>query len=402
MKTHVLFLLLAAAVSGCIPMEDDLIGGPSRTETGRDGQTPAPGRPTDVPKPSTATDTILYYTAVRYPASYDWQRDTAYGNSTFELLLCRNNTTLLTLPSGPQAPFCPDPDRHHILNGHLYTERMLGSETLIGRDGEELFRIEGREFLVGLLEEGDDLLTLSRPAAGHGFSYRRNGKTLLTRLEGTPYGNLTDPSYGPSGALYRDNGQAVFFFRSGYVNHVVHYLVRDGDEIPLDNILPTANILDIKLHGSSTFTLSPSFFKHLMYEGRVWPEESGYSITGRFSDGKGGYIQGLLPAASWTTLIPLCTGDFAYLYHSPEATYAVKEGPDGSVRWFTPEEEFRSEAPCYLFSAACATLAGRRFVIALNPKNIHEPPRILYGDRVLDTGLYGYVSRVALEINLPN
>lgn len=397
-----LFLLLAAALSGCILPDDGLDGYRARSDTARRGpdttarQAPtAPGLPTE-PLP----DTVLFYSAVRFPEGYDWQRDTAYGNVGFELLLYRGSRPVLTLEFGPDAPFCADPDRHHILAGHLYTERMSGNATRIGRDGDELFRFDGREFLVGLLEDGDDLYTLSRTANGKGFSYRKNGQPLLTRTEGTPFGSLSDPSYGPGGALYRENGQIIFCFRSGYITSFSHYLVRDGVETRLDSILPGQNILDIKLRGDQVYTLQPTFFKSLLYEGRIWPEESGYAVTGRFSDGRGGTFSGLLAAGAWTDQRQICQED-ASVYHNAAATCAVATGADGTVRWYTPAGS-GSDGPCHFFSAACAVLMGRRFVLALNPKDTGKPPQIRDGSQTRELDLYGYVSRVALEINPPN
>ncbi|MCR4824482.1 MAG: hypothetical protein K5849_03890 [Bacteroidales bacterium] len=400
MKTFIILLCLAAVCSACIPLDGGLGTGPNRNDTGRGGPATRPGQTQNAPACS-GTDTTLYYSAVRFPPSYDWQRDTAYGNAGFELLLCREGTTLLTLPSGPQVPFCADPDRHHILDGRLYTERMLGEETLIGRDGVELFRFEGREFLLGLLADGEDLYTLSRPVSGRGFSFRLNGRPLLTRADGDPFGNLTDPSYSPGGALYRDNGQTVFAFRAGYITSTSYYLVRDGVETRLGDILPGRHILDLKQHGGRAFVLYPSFLKNLLYEGRIWPEGDSYAITGRFSDGTGGSFQGWLAANDWTVQRELCRTE-AVLYHSPEATCGVTPGTDGMLRWHTPDGGGESPDPCHFFSPACATLAGSRFALALNPRDIARPPRILDGTRTLETDLYGYVSRVTLEISPPN
>ncbi len=403
MKTPTLLLLLAATVSGCISL-DGLGRGPSRTDSERNDHPSSDERTPDLPGPAATTDTTLYYTAVRFPDSYDWQRDTAYGKVGFELLLCREGTTLLTLPNGPEAPFCADPDRHHILDGHLYTERMLANETLIGRDGVELFRFDGREFLLGLLQDGEDLHTVSRPVSGKGFSYRVNGKPLLTRSDGSVFGSLTDPSYGPGGALYRNDGQVAFCFRSGYVTTAAHYLARDGKEIHLDNILPGRTVLDLKQHGDQTLILYPSFMRNVMYEGRIWPGEHGYAVTGRFSDGTGGYIQGLIESSGLSDMRPVCREENAVMYHSAEETCAVYFSQDGTVRWNMLEGggAGSSGEPCHFFSGACAALAGSRFAIALTPKDIHRPPRILNGSRTLDTGIYGYVSSVALEISRPN
>lgn len=142
--------------------------------------------------------------------------------------------------------------------------------------------------------------------------------------------------------------------------------------------------------------------RNVMYEGRIWPEEHGYAVTGRFSDGTGGYIQGLIESSGLSDMRPVCREESAVLYHTPERTFAVSVGPDGTVRWDALDGSDSSGEPCHFFSGACAALAGSRFAIALTPKDIRRPPRILNGSRTLDTGIYGYVSSVALEISRPN
>lgn len=397
-----LILLLAAAVqfSGCIFLDDGLTGSRTRADCARSGAGGS-GRQDSAGRPQESADTVFYFSAVRFPKDYDWQRDTAYGSAAFELLLFRGDRPVLTLASGSGVPFVPDPDRHHILSGHLYSERMLGGETLIGRDGEELFRFAGREFLLGLLEDGSALYTLSRPAGGEGFSYRKNGELLFYRAEGTPYGSLADPSYGPSGALYRDNGQVCFCFREGRAGGRAHFLVRDGTLTKMDNILPDATVLDIKLHGGTAFTLYPSLLRNRMSEGRIWPERAGYAVTARFFDDAGGQFSGFLQSGSWSVQHRLCTEE-AELYHTPEASFAVSADADGTVRWYGPDGEGRSAVPCHFFSPACAVAAGKRLCLALTPKDIEQHPQIRIGGQVQEVDLRGYISRVAVEINPPS
>lgn len=403
MRTTILPLLaLTVLLPGCVFLDDGLTGSKTRADCSRDGggqsvRQEAGGLPSD---PPAGPDTVFYFSAVRFARDYDWQRDTAYGRADFELMLFRNGSPVLTLASGPGVPFVPDPDRHHILGGHLYSERMLGTETLIGRDGEELFRFPGREFLLGILEDGGDLYTLSRPANGQGFSYRKNGQSLIARADATPYGSLADPSYGPTGALYRDGGQVCFCFRDGGANNRSHFLVRDGTETRISEILPTQTVLDLKLHGGQVLALYPTFSFRRLSEGRIWPEGSGYAVTGRFADDRGGQFSGFSEAGSRTVQYQLCPEEAA-LYHSPEATFAVSSDPDGTVRWYGPDGAAQSETPCYFFSPACATAAGRRLFLALTPKDRSRGPQIRIGGQTREIDLWGYVSRVAAEISPP-
>lgn len=402
MRTPFLFLLPLALLAGCVFLDDGLSGDRPRSDCGPHG--PHEGGHTgpadSTVRPGVLPDTTLFLTAVRFPGDYDWQRDSAFGSVPFELLLYRDFEPVLTLSSGPDACFSSDPDRHHILSGHLYTERMADGDTRVGRDGTELFRFSGREYLVGLMEDGSDLYTLSRPARGNGFSYRKNGEILLNRTDGAPFGDLTDPSYGPTGALYRDEGKICFCFTAGSTSDRTFYLARDGLETRLDSLLPSAVILDIKQHGGRTFVLRQAFMKNLMREGRIWPEQSGYAVTGRFSDGGGDYFSGWLAAGAWTVQRRLCTEEAA-LYHSPEANWAVSADAAGTVRWYGPGGNGLADEACHFFTPACAALLGRRFVLALTPHDTRLRPRIRSGGQEQEIDLHGYVSSVALAVNPP-
>lgn len=395
--SFLLRILTLLLLPGCVLLEEPFPGRRTRLECHREDSARAGTTSPEHSTPATA-DTALYFSAVRFPDDYDWQRDTAYGTVPYELLLYRNLQPVLSLRSGPGCCFTPDPDRHHLLSGHLYTERTLATQTLVGRDGAELFRFAGHELLVGLLEDGEDLYTLSRKDGGLGFSLRCNGRLLFEREEGSPYGNLSDPSYGPGGALYRDREHIVFCYHSGKAGSQAHYLVRDGEEIRLSQILPGARILDLRYIREAAIPLQSVVFTHSLSEGRIWPESSGYSVTGLFSDPEGRPVSGCLPSRSLSTLEPICEGE-AFLYHSAQATYAVVEEEDGTLCWYGPDGGGRSEGPARFLSADCALALGAQLILAYTPRDGREPPRIRFGGQVREVELNGYVSGVGVEIN---
>ena len=400
--TSLPLLLTLCAFSSCVLLDDGMFGYRTRTECGRDagsGGDRRGDRPA-APAPLAQPDTLFYFSAVRFPDDYDWQRDTAYGAVPFELLLYENYLPVMALASGAEACFGPDPDRHHILSGHLYTERMTGSETLVGRDGVLLFRFVGREYLVGLLEDGESLYTLSRPASGRGFSLRRDGELLLQREQGTPFGDLTDPSYGPTGALYRDGGQVVFCYRSGEEGaDGTPYLVQDGHPTPLESA-QTAPLLDLKYSGGRTIELRTTLLSHRLTDGRIWPQGRQYAVTGRFADASG-LFSGFLSAASLATRQRLCSEE-ATLYDSPRACYAVAPSQDGTVRWYGSDGTVAERTDCHFFCPACASLLDARFAIALSPRDARLHPHIFNGKEDREINLHGYVSRVAWEVRLPS
>jgi len=394
MKSLRLILILLAGLSGCVLLDDGLVGGKSRSDCLRGGSAPG-GTP---PAGPAVPDTAILFSAVRFPDGYDWQRDSSYGAADCELLLYRDFRPVLCLHSGPDACFVPDPDRHHLLSGHLYTERMAGGQTLIGRDGKELFRFEGREFLVGLLEDGPDLYTLSRKASGSGFTYRQNGRILLSHGSGVPYGSLEDPSYAPTGALYRDGEQIVFCFHTGKRTTASSYLVRNGEETPLGSI-PNEKILDLKLRDAHPLTLSPLFSRTQLRDGRIWLSGTSYAITGQFTNGIASF-SGWIPSFPNNNPERICPED-ATLYYADGDVFAVSADPAGTVRWYGPDGNGQSGEGCHFPSTDCALVSGGRLVLALTPRDPRKPPQLRIGERVTEVALHGYISGVAVEISPP-
>lgn len=402
MKTSFLPWILAAALVACDPLGDRLPGFRSRSECGPHG----PGRRAEPEPEATDTlafrplhpaDTAVYFSAVRFPDGYDWQRDTAYGSVAFELLLYKDFEQVLALPSGADACFVPDPDRHHLLSGHLYTERMADGQTRIGRDGVELFRFPGREYLVGLLEDGEDLYTLSRPAKGPGFSFRKNGTPLLVRTDGAPFGDLSDPSYGATGALYRDQSQVCFCFAAGSAAERDIYAVRDGQEERQTGADGT--VLDAKRHQGAVLLLGTDYRDASLREGRIWPEGASFAVTGRFAEGIGAY-SGYLDAGVWDGPTRLCREE-ATLYRAQRETCAVSVDGSGTVRWYGPDGEGQEPLPCHFLTPACAAFIGGRPWLALTPRDTRYRPYVQTGTQVREVDVNGYVSSLSVTVSLP-
>lgn len=403
MKTPFLPLLLLAILAACDPLGDGLDGFRLRSACGPHG--PAAARDSggvskpDFP-PAFILDTTLLFSAVRFPDGYDWPRDTAYGSVSFELLLYHNFEPVLTLPSGADACFVPDPDRHHLLSGHLYTERMADGATRIGRDGAELFRFSGREYLVGLLEDGEDLYTLSRPAKGPGFSYRKNGEILICQTDGTPFGDLSDPSYGPTGALYRDQSQICFCFAAGNAVNRSFHLVCDGRESRLDDISPGARVLDLKRSNGQFLVLRDSFQGYPVSDGRVWPEVPAFVVTGRFSTPVSGFYSGSLSNDVQSEPVRLCQEE-AVLYRSSRHTYAVSADDEGTVRWYSVSGNGREQVPCYFLSPKCVGFTGNMPWLALTPRDTRRRPFVRTGTQVREVDVNGYISGLSVTVSRP-
>ncbi|MBQ4201717.1 MAG: hypothetical protein II648_05420, partial [Bacteroidales bacterium] len=67
-------------------------------------------------------DTAFYVSAISFPPSYDWQKDTAFGATACTLKFFRGTEQLLSVCAGPSKRISAHPDRHHIIDGKLYSE----------------------------------------------------------------------------------------------------------------------------------------------------------------------------------------------------------------------------------------------------------------------------------------
>lgn len=181
-------------------------------------------------------DVTLQTVCVEYPASYDWQRDTAYGNVGCRIVVFTGQKRTLEIPAGPDRLISPDPDKHRMIGGHLYSDFSTPTETIIYKDGNEIFRYEGAEMICGLLVKDEIVHTLGMSRSGKGLTYRKDGVTMVSRPSASMVGD-TGTFVGETGALYED-GDAVCF---AYVDADGKlYVVRDGESECFD---PGRNIL---------------------------------------------------------------------------------------------------------------------------------------------------------------
>ncbi len=265
MKTSFLFpLLLMLAATGCEQLEPgislrrsgDLLSRKERGRTPRSGGvTDSTGAPVVIPPDG------LFVTAVAYPEGYDWRRDTARGSVRGRVLLLRLRDgadagpgpgaetspaafdTILALEAGAGRAVSLDADRHQFTGGHLYTQCITEVGTIHRRDGQTVLISQEKEYLRGILtldhtagnsegtspsgSAGEALYTLSQRLDGEGgFVLRRGWKPLLIRTGGRIHGSLGEPSFGRSGALFADGGEACFFYENPEGEWI---LVRSGD-----------------------------------------------------------------------------------------------------------------------------------------------------------------------------
>jgi len=209
---HDLCLLLGLALPLAACTQEPLFPGVSRWERQKSERfTPSPGSDA----PSDSSGKVLYLSAVRFIKGYDWQLDTAVSRRHAEIVLFRGGVETVHVSAGSDV----SPDRHRIRGGHLYTDRIEGDQTVVSRDGVELFRYDGRETLRGFLLRDGKVHTLGQ-RAGAGFSYRIDGKEVFRDDAGTLLGG---PDGLWDGGAFSEDGDGLWYSYS--------VPIRKGDEV---------------------------------------------------------------------------------------------------------------------------------------------------------------------------
>lgn len=212
-------------------------------------------------------DSAVFVCGVKYPEGCEWRIDSCRTGVSAELVLFRNGELLLSLPAGMENEISDEPDMHHLLGGHLYTEYSSLKETIVKCDGKELLRYPGREFLRGLLVEDDRIYTLGQSRIEEGFSLRCNGELLIERKTGAIEGGFGSFNYDGNGALFRDDGRLCFRFRF----NSEQFLMADGAERPYsENLVRDSH--EIKYFSDT----------HLWYSGPGYPSPVLFTDDNRF------------------------------------------------------------------------------------------------------------------------
>lgn len=375
-------LLAAALLTGCI-FEDPM---PSRGKPRQDC-----GRPPSEESGGSGTEagTTVYIAAVRFPESYDWQTDSARGTAEYEVLLLKDSVVRLTVPSST-GMVSPDPDTHHIIGGHLYTEAVKDGATVVCMDGEMLFSFAGHEILKGLLPCEDGVYTLSMSRDGGSLVLRRDGNPLLERKGAAAFGDLLDPSYGSTGALYKDGEDVCFSYSTGngsgkschIVRGTMESLVCDGD-----------GISDLKMSGGTVLTAKSRMGPYSIEDGRIWRGADGPWISGHFT--RSGYegFSGLLSPDFEDRR--LCSRK-ATVYHS-EGYDAAAVSSAAGTRIVQPDGKTDFVPGRFLMTPVCAVARGR-FFAALSSRS-SDTQTVVAGERTFTLELHGYLS--GIEVSLP-
>ncbi len=206
--------MLAASAASCGLSE---IGGeaPSGTDGG------IWGGPVEENNGEGILQQICYMTALDYQKEYDWRSDQARESVKCSLIVYADGRQIMKVPVGEEYETGADADMHRMAGGHLYTDYSTSEETVIKRDGRQLFRYSGREAIQGMCVSGDDVYTLGQNRNGEGFAFRKNGEAVIARDNGYIIGTLETYDDSLCFAFYENIKSA-----EGVIGR--YYSVRDG------------------------------------------------------------------------------------------------------------------------------------------------------------------------------
>lgn len=182
MKNTFLTLILTACAVSCGLSETGHSSRPSGQEIWKN--------PAFSPDSSSYARKRCYVTGLDYPDGYDWRADPENGTVKCSLVVFVDGIPAMKIPVGHEYHVSPDPDMHRVIEGHLYTDYSTEEETVIKKDGKEVFRYPGREMIIGMEVLEGDIYTLGQPRNGDGFAYRRNGTALIQRGTGYAFPRL--------------------------------------------------------------------------------------------------------------------------------------------------------------------------------------------------------------------
>lgn len=192
----------------------------------------------------------VYVTCARFPPDYDFETDPDYDVEA-ELVLLSDGKEKLALPAGPGAAFSIDPDMHRVRGGSLYTDGVDAGGTFVHKDGERLFRYEGRESMRGFLVMDGKVHTLGQSRSGSGFSYRIDGKLVYGRQDGYILGDMAFPV--PEGGALHLDGEDVYFvyglpFNTSVGTKWEYHLYYKGSDSVVEVPAVVAEVYDIAVH----------------------------------------------------------------------------------------------------------------------------------------------------------
>lgn len=145
------------------------------------------------PKEEVEEDKLdLYYTAVSYDMDYDWRRDSLGGLVSRRIILFKNHQKVLAEVISALDYDATEPQKHRIMDGHLYTIHDTDFGIQINRDAEPYQSFGASESICDMLVHGGHFYTLACPVDGRdrGVRLRRDGEIIYESKEAVSMGDL--------------------------------------------------------------------------------------------------------------------------------------------------------------------------------------------------------------------
>ncbi len=397
MKALAIFTLILALFSSCRFLDYGFHRQRSRSDCfdRNEHQLKNPDFPTE--DGPAKIDTLLYYSVVEFDRDYDWRRDTAGGAVNFSVNIYRNHELVQSMASQETESLSSDPDSHHIIGEHFYSERIWNNSTFLGKDSKTLFSFQGQEFMKGILAVGEDLYSLSQQCSGEGFSLRRNGQVIISRQDGIIFGDMGDPSYGESGALYMDEGAYCFCYYTENKGTYRYFQVKNGieEEIGSDSIL----YQDLKINRGSCLHVGPVFY-YPLEDARIWiKDESPYHIfAAKMSIGSAILYGTISPYGN----IAGISKEEGTILVGDRLNYLVYENDAGDYVLVDSDRKERTYTQMSCISPSCISISGDKLALGLSPRITSGQAMIVMDGKFRTIPANGYISEVELIFSPPN
>lgn len=407
MKNSILIALLLSVVS-CEFLDEGYMIGTRRSDVFRDNISREKVKDPELLRNS---DTIIYVTGVDFPKEYDWRRDTAYGGVRSEIVIFANGKKIRNIPAGDEFQISPNPGRHWLVEGKLYTDYCDSGVTIIKRDGEEIIRYDGMEAIKGFLVKEDKVYTLGQNLDGKGFSLRCNGEKIFSSKNGSVVGNMCDFS-GIGGALEDNNGPAFKYYTYSISSLRRWYYYHNGkeEEIVFDN--GVMQVYDICVHNEKLYYLTYRYGRISVNIGddtntlhgptakditscRIIVIDNQVFVRGEAVDYKhnpytvlwnlSGHMEFALRPGSRAMNIFYENKQYSFPMINKDSDLT---GIYSSGKWY----DFKEKA--YVLSNACTMRSGDKFYVACTSVESGHNPFLWVNGEIKTIGLNGYLTSV--------
>lgn len=356
-------------------------------------------------------DTTVWISLVDVGNGYDWRRDVAFNAEDFTLTLLRNKTPVLSLKGGTRAQIGPEPDRHHILNGSLYTEYFNGVETIIKKDGILVATVTGRQALKGILGSVSPPYLLLKNVTDGSISLRRGNSVIFSDDKGEICHGFGEDGAKDSGALFFRDTIPCFLYHNTVYSKLYVYLVSGKNRQEFNISEKAISFLDARLEGDDLEYLAKSYPGCLYFSKSKTTTD--ISLGGAYS-----WSKATIAEAGEN---PVVIGEYCLSDGSIHSGYyrngqVVEMGPEDS-RTMMSGEKFANvthrsnglvtvsgdlsatiDETCYNLSSGNVEFQGRLFM-ALTPKEEGKGTFLwANGERLCEFPVNGYISSINVSV----